>query len=89
MSTPTPIPLEQVDLSDLDAFAQNKGWAQFDTLRREDPVHWNPEEKPNAGFWAITRYADIWAVDVHLLEVRQPRGDRRRPHGLPPVHSRD
>ena len=63
MSTPTPIPLEQVDLSDLDAFAQNKGWAQFDTLRREDPVHWNPEEKPNAGFWAITRYADIWAVD--------------------------
>ena len=26
-------------------------------------MHWNPEEKPNAGFWAITRYADIWAVD--------------------------
>ena len=89
MSTPTPIPLEQVDLSDLDAFAQNKGWAQFDTLRREDPVHWNPEEKPNAGFWAITRYADIWAVDrdsetftsskfVNLEEIDDDLMDFRR-----------
>jgi cytochrome P450 len=89
VSTPTPIPLEQVDLSDLDAFAQNKGWAQFDTLRREDPVHWNPEEKPNAGFWAITRYADIWAVDrdsetftsskfVNLEEIDDDLMDFRR-----------
>ena len=30
---PTPIPLDQVDLTDLDAFARNEGWAMFDTLR--------------------------------------------------------
>src|SRR4029453_12318234 len=34
-----------------------------DTLRAEDPVHWNPEAAPNRGFWAVTRYADVWTVD--------------------------
>jgi len=65
MSTMTdnPVPLEQVDLSDLDLFRANLAWGQFDTLRREDPVHWNPEPAPNHGFWAVTRYEDIWAVD--------------------------
>jgi cytochrome P450 len=57
------VPLEQVDLSDLDRFRDNLGWGQFDTLRREDPLHWNAEPEPNSGFWAVTRYEDIWAVD--------------------------
>ncbi|SHN38138.1 cytochrome P450 [Cryptosporangium aurantiacum] len=57
-----PVPLAEVDLSDIDGFADLRGYSQFDTLRAEDPVHWN-EEKDGAGFWAVTRYADIWAVD--------------------------
>ena len=40
MPQPTAVPLDQVDLTDLDAFARNEGWAMFDTLRAEDPVHW-------------------------------------------------
>ena len=63
MSQPTAVPLEHVDLTDLDAFARNEGWAMFDTLRAEDPVHWTPEAPPSSGFWAVTKYDDIWAVD--------------------------
>lgn len=61
-SSSIPVPLDEVDLSDIDRFARNEGWAQWDTLRREDPVHWNPE-KDASGFWAVTRHADICAVD--------------------------
>jgi cytochrome P450 len=89
VSQPTAVPLDQVDLTDLDAFARNEGWAMFDTLRAEDPVHWNPEATPNSGFWAVTRYDDIWTVDrdpetftstryVNLEEVDDDLMDLRR-----------
>ena len=81
--------LDEVDLADYDRFQRNQGWAQFDTLRREDPVHWNPEAAPNRGFWAVTKYQDIWAVDrdtetftsekfVNLEEVDDDLMDIRR-----------
>jgi cytochrome P450 len=63
MERPTPIDLEKVDLADLDTFVQNAAWAQFDVLRREAPVHWNPEPAPSSGFWSVTRHDDIVAVD--------------------------
>ena len=50
VSQPAAMSLDQVDLTDLDAFARNEGWAMFDTLRAEDPVHWTPEAPPNSGF---------------------------------------
>lgn len=52
-----------VDLTDLDMFEQDRAWPAFDYLRREKPVYWNPEPPPNKGFWAVTRHADIVAVD--------------------------
>ena len=89
MTQPAPVPLDEVDLADLDRFRDNLGWGQFDTLRRQDPVHWNPEPAPNSGFWAVTRYADIWAVGrdtesftstefVNLEEVDDDLMDARR-----------
>jgi cytochrome P450 len=57
MSTTT-----DVTLADLDLFANGAPWQVFEDLRRDDPVHWNIEPEPNAGFWSITRYHDI--VDV-------------------------
>jgi cytochrome P450 len=63
VSKPAPVPLEDVDLTDLDAFARNEGWAMFDALRAQDPVHWTPERDGGSGFWAITKYDDICAVD--------------------------
>ena len=62
MTRPDPVPLKEVDLSDIDGFAGLRGFAQLDTLRAEDPVHWT-EETDGSGFWAVTRYADIWTVD--------------------------
>ncbi|MDX5569499.1 cytochrome P450 [Streptomyces sp. ID05-04B] len=59
-----PLPLDRVDLADLDNFADGvTPWRMFHTLRHEDPVHWQPEEVPNSGFWAVTRHADIARVD--------------------------
>ena len=81
--------LDEVNLADNDRFQRNEGWAQFDTLRREDPVHWSPEAAPNRGFWSVTKYRDIWAVDrdtetftsekfVNLEEVDDDLMDIRR-----------
>ncbi len=52
-----------IDLTDLDVFEQNRAWPLFDRLRHDAPVHWNPEPAPNAGFWSVTRHADIVAID--------------------------
>jgi hypothetical protein len=38
------------------------GEGVFDKLRAEAPIHWDVEEKPNSGFWSVTRYQDIVKV---------------------------
>lgn len=59
-----PLPLADVDLADLDRFTDGvTPWRMFHTLRHEDPVHWQPEEAPNSGFWSLTRHEDIVRVD--------------------------
>jgi cytochrome P450/ferredoxin-NADP reductase len=89
MHPPKPVPLDEVDLADLDVFARNEAWGMFDTLRREAPVHWNPEPGGNRGFWSVTRFADIERVDkspeiftserfVNLEEPPAEYMDRRR-----------
>ncbi len=52
---------EFIDLSDHDAFVDGVPHEAFAVLRREDPVHWNPEPG-GRGFWAVTRYEDIRTV---------------------------
>ena len=89
MHPPKPVPLEDVDLADLDVFDRNEAWGMFDTLRREAPVFWNPEPGGNRGFWSVTRFADIEQVDkspeiftseryVNLEEPPEQYMDRRR-----------
>jgi cytochrome P450 len=79
----------EVDLTDLDVFERDQAWHRFDVLRRDDPVHWNPEPAPNSGFWSVTRHEDIVAVDrdsgtftstrfVNLEEVDDELIDIRR-----------
>lgn len=61
---PTTSDLADVDLADNDRFLDGvTPWRMFDTLRRHDPVHWQPEPAPNSGFWAVTKHADIVRVD--------------------------
>jgi cytochrome P450 len=52
---------EFIDLSNHDEFVDGVPHAAFAALRREDPVHWNPEPD-GRGFWAVTRYEDIRTV---------------------------
>ncbi len=54
------------DLKDPALYERGVPWDVFAALRRDDPVHWNPEAD-GAGFWAVTRHADIVAVS------RQPQ----------------
>ncbi|MGN6160089.1 MAG: cytochrome P450, partial [Marmoricola sp.] len=86
---PAYVPLDEVDLADPDRFVTNQAWGMFDTLRDEDPVHFQPEHDGGKGFWAVTRHADIVEVDkdaetytsskfVNLEEVDDDLQDIRR-----------
>lgn len=55
------IRLEDVDLTDHSRFVERVPHEMFRVLRREDPVHWQPESD-GRGFWAVTRHADITAA---------------------------
>jgi cytochrome P450 len=69
ITTPT---LEDIDLSDHDAFLERVPYEWFATLRREAPVFFNSEQD-GPGFYAVTRYADIRhvhrTVDVFSSEA--------------------
>jgi cytochrome P450 len=50
------------DFLDVATFANGHPHALYKDSRQSAPVYWNPE--PNGpGFWALTRYADVYAVD--------------------------
>src|SRR3954453_10449028 len=59
--TDATLTLDSIDLSDHDLFVEAVPHEAFAILRREDPVHFNPEPG-GRGFWAVTRYDDIRAV---------------------------
>ena len=46
------------DLKDPDLYLGHAPHEVFARLRREAPVYWNPETD-GAGFWALSRHADI------------------------------
>ena len=89
MDKPPYVPLADVDLVDLDRFTGPQAWGMLDTLRRESPVHFQRETDGGSGFWAVTRHADICAVDkdpetftstnfVNLEEVEPDLQEARR-----------
>jgi hypothetical protein len=52
----------RIDLLDTASFDGGQPLDQFAWLRENDPVHWH--EEPNGpGFWAVTRFDDVWTVD--------------------------
>ena len=51
-----------IDLLNPASFASGQPHDQFRWLREHAPVHWH-EEPGGRGFWAVTRYDDVWAVD--------------------------
>jgi cytochrome P450 len=57
--------LDEIDLSNHDAFQERVPYEWFRTLRREAPVFLNPEPD-GPSFYAVTRYADIRDVHRHV-----------------------
>ncbi len=51
-----------IDLLSPSSFAGGQPHTQYDWLRANAPVYWH-EEPGGRGFWAVTRYEDIWTVD--------------------------
>lgn len=52
----------KIDLWNPGSFAHGHPHAQYDWLRANDPVHFQ-EEPAGPGYWAITRYQDVYDVD--------------------------
>lgn len=47
-----------IDLSSPDTFVDGVPYSYFAELRRDDPIHWQPEVD-GPGYWAVTRYTDV------------------------------
>ncbi|MEO8092189.1 MAG: cytochrome P450 [bacterium] len=58
--------LDRIDLGDLDLWAEGPPHPLFTRLRRQAPVHWSPlaGHPDEAGFWSITRAADLRKVSL-------------------------
>ena len=52
----------KIDLLDPASFAAGQPHGQYRWLREHSPVHWH-DEPGGPGYWAVTRYDDVWHVD--------------------------
>src|SRR5476649_2300621 len=60
------MPLEDVNVADVELWRTDTVWPYFERLRKEDPVHLHPAEHHEDGaFWSVTKYNDIMAVDTN------------------------
>ncbi|HEY2658758.1 MAG TPA: cytochrome P450 [Caulobacteraceae bacterium] len=55
--------LKPIDLKDPDLYVPGVPHEAFTWLRANQPVYWNPETD-GAGFWALTRHADVVAAST-------------------------
>src|SRR5215218_2844835 len=75
----------EIDLLDLDLFADHEPWEVIERLQREAPVFFH-REPGGRGFWVVTKYDDVLAVvpdDVldarrNFLEFDPPKHGRYR-----------
>jgi cytochrome P450 len=54
--------MSSINLANPDVFANGAPWSLFEELRKNSPIHWSEEEKPNSGFYSVTRFHDIVKV---------------------------
>ena len=58
------IPLDRIDVSNTDLFAQEALHPYFARLRKDAPVHYCPDSLYGP-YWSITKFNDIMAVDMN------------------------
>ncbi|MFT7654333.1 MAG: cytochrome P450 [Limisphaerales bacterium] len=56
------IPLEEIDVSLRELWADNTKWDYLKRLRDEAPIHFCKESETGP-YWSVTRYADIMAIE--------------------------
>jgi len=72
----------EFDFSDNRAFMVGQPYAVFAEMREKAPVCWRDEEA-GAGFWALTRYADVKAVELDTRTFSSQRGGININYGQP------
>jgi cytochrome P450 len=78
-----PAAMTDVDLTDLDGFADGFPHELFERHRREAPVYWHEptDHTPGGeGFWSVATYAETVAVQLDPVTYSSERGGDRR-HG--------
>jgi cytochrome P450 len=76
MSTPVVFGDRHLDLTDPDVHRAGVPHATFQRLRDEEPVSWTREHDGGAGFWSVTRYADIVALNKDFRTMSSAQGIR-------------
>lgn len=60
------VPLEELDVLDLDLWRNDTIHPYFARLRADDPVHRHPSgQLPDGPFWSITKFDDIVEIETH------------------------
>ncbi|WP_439402413.1 cytochrome P450 [Bradyrhizobium sp. DASA03068] len=67
------IPLSKLDVSESKRFQDDRIWACFERLRKEDPVHYC-QNSAHGPYWSVTKYRDIVAVDTSHKAFSSERG---------------
>ncbi|MCU1701868.1 MAG: cytochrome [Mycobacterium sp.] len=68
---PPDVPLSDINLGEWEFWAQDDDLREgaFATLRREEPISWQPsfvlEAEPGEGHWALTRHEDVFHASRH------------------------
>jgi cytochrome P450 len=92
------IPIDQVNVADPELFRNDTIWPYFERLRKEAPVHYQPQHEFGP-YWSITKYNDIMAVDTNhevfssepAITIAEPKDDFRLPMFIamdPPKHDK-
>ena len=63
-----------VDLTDLDMWARGVPYREFARLRREAPVAWFGEARPNSGFWSVHCYPEIITASRDVATFSSAQG---------------
>jgi cytochrome P450 len=74
MAQVSSLPIEEVDLANLDLFVRGEQHAIFRRLRAEEPLHWNPGNDRFIPFWSVTKYADLIAVSRDTTTYSSQQG---------------
>jgi cytochrome P450 len=77
-----------VELTDIEAFRHGHPFATYARLRAEAPVCWTPEPDDRPGFWAVTRYAEVAAVNSDPATYSSQRGSMLMALGRPEARHR-